>query len=251
VRKEILIAVLVLFLISLSAITGVYAIEENANIITISTEEVDITGDGHNEVISLKGIPYQDEDSYLKKIYIDVAASNKKKYKFHLESGSKAALQLVDLNHDGVKDLFASVLTGGRGGVSIYFLHSLKNFVQTDLTVPEPLEMDSHFLNGYKAEVRIAQTGKSYMFDLKDRKKYYNKLGLYYKEKLNEPTELTVKPYSRLKPISLADGKMGLKGTQRVTGIANADLIAFVESTWSYEKDHWKLISTEVKRAKK
>ncbi|MBO0960605.1 hypothetical protein J1P26_12945 [Neobacillus sp. MM2021_6] len=247
-KKEMLLVMVSFFLLSITAITGVYAIEEKAKVITISEEKADISGDEIDEVILLKGVPYQDDDSYLKEIYLEIAGSNGKVITFPLESGSKASLQLTDLNHDGIKDLYASVLTGGSGGIVNNYLYSLKNFVHNNLTIPEPLEMDAKFLNGYKAEIKLLQTGKTYLFDLKDRKKYYKKLGFYYKGKLNEPTELSVNPYSSLKPFQLKDGNMGLKGIQRVTGVANADTIALVETTWTYENDQWKLLNVNVKQ---
>ncbi|MFF2445775.1 hypothetical protein ACFVSW_01645 [Neobacillus sp. NPDC058068] len=247
-KKEILLVITSFFLISLTAITGVYAIEEKQKVVTISKQEADITGDGKVDVILLKGIPYQNETSFLKEIFIEVKASNSKTYTFPLESGSKAALELVDLNHDMVKDIFATVLTGGSGGIVATYLYSLKDFEYSDLSVPDPLEMDAKFLNGYKAEIKLTQTGKSYLFDLKDRKRYYTKLGLYHNAMLNEPTELTVNPYNSLTPVRLKDGRMGLRGVQRVTGIANADTIAYVESTWFYHNGQWKFISAEVKK---
>ena len=245
-KKELLVFA-AFFLLSLSAITSVYAIEEKARVVTISENEADITGDGKNEVIYLKGIPYQDEDSYLKTVYVEITGSNGKMYKIPLEGGSKAALQLEDLNNDGVKDLLASVLTGGSGGITNNFLFSLKDFKNTQLTIPDPLEVESGFLNGYKAEIKIEETGKSYLFNLKDRKKYYNNLGLYYNGRLNEPTELTVNPYSTLKPIFIK-GVMGLKGVQRVTGIANADTIAIIESLWVIKGGQWKLVNANVQK---
>jgi hypothetical protein len=247
-KKEMLLVIVSFFLMSLTAITGVYAIEENTNTVTISKAEADVTGDGKEEVILLKGVPYQQEDSFLKKIYIEISASNGHTYTLPLESGSKASLQLADINQDRVQDLFASVLTSGSEGIVNTYSFSLKNFEQTSLAVPEPLEMDSHFLNGYQAEIKLAKTGKSYVFDLKERKKYYKKLGLYYKDRLNEPTELTVNPFNSLQPVQLAGNKVGLMGEQRVTGIANADVIASVASTWVFENKQWKLLNSEVKK---
>jgi hypothetical protein len=247
-KKEMLIAIATFFLMSVTALTVVYAIGDKEKVMTISEIEADITGDGVKEVIYLKGIPYQDKDSYLKAIFIEVSASDGKTYKFPLESGSKAAVQLVDLNLDGIKDLFASVQTGGSGGIINNFLYSLKDFTQTNLTVPDPLEVESRFMNGYKAKIKIEETGKSYLFNLKDRKKYYKKLGLYNNGKLNEPTELTINPYSTLIPIHINDDLMGLKGIQRITGIANADTIAIIESYWSYEEGKWKLVNVNVQK---
>ena len=247
-KKEMLLMIASFFLMSLTAITGVYAIEENSNIVTLAKEVTDVTGDGEEEVILLKGVPYQQEESFLKEIYLEISASDGHTYTLPLESGSKASLQLADLNQDRVQDLFASVLTNGSEGIVNTYSYSLKDFVQTNLAVPEPLEMDSHFLNGYQAEIKLSKSGKSYVFDLKDRKKYYKKLGLYYKDKLNEPTELTVTPFNKLQPVHLKGNRVGLKGEQRVTGIANADVIATVASTWVFENKRWKLLNSEVKK---
>lgn len=244
-KKETFLAFVGFFLISLT--TVVYAaVDEKDKTITISEQKADITGDGDLETILLKGVPYQDEKSFLKKIFIEVSASNGKNYTIPLESGAKASFQLVDLNHDGVKDVFASVQTGGSGGDVLTFLHSFKDFNHIDLTVPEPVEMESRFLKGYQAEIKIKETGKTYHFNLKNRKPYYKKLGLYYKGKLNEPTELMVHSYSIFKPVQLKDGKLGVKGVQRVAGIANGDTIANVESTWSYSNKKWKLLDVKV-----
>ncbi|MED4206418.1 hypothetical protein [Neobacillus mesonae] len=246
-KKELLLAFISFLLLSMT--TVVYAVEEKNKTITISEQKADITGDGKLETILLSGAPYEDDENFLKEIFIDIEVSNGKNYTVPLESGAKASFQLVDMNNDGVKDVFATVQTSGSGGIVLSFLHSLKGFVHTDLTVPEPVEMESRFLNDFQAEIKIKETGKTYHFDLKDRRLYYKKLGLYYKGKLNEPTELMVNSYSSLKPVELADGKLCLKGVQQVAGIANADTIAFVESTWGYLNGKWKLVQVEVKKA--
>jgi hypothetical protein len=247
-RKEIIMVVAAFFLMSLTAITGAFAAEENKKIVTISETEADISGDGLNETISLKGVPYQNGDSYLKEIYIEVTAPSRKNVKIRLEGGSKASLKLVDLNHDGVKDLFANVLTGGSGGITINYLYTLKGFSLQNLSIPEPVEAESRFLNEYKAEVLLKPTGKTYLFDLKDRKTYYNKLGLFRKGRLNEPTELTVNPYNSLVPVTIGEGQVGLAGIQRVTGIANADTIAYIKSYWLYQDGKWKFVKAIVQK---
>ncbi|MEH7418892.1 hypothetical protein V7266_27055 [Neobacillus drentensis] len=245
-KKEMLLVIISFFLISLSTITGVYAIEEKNKTVTISKQEADLTGDGQNETIYLKGVPDQDEKDYLQSIYLEISASNGRTYSLPLESGTKASLQMVDLNHDGLKDIFANVLSSDTEGTVKSYLFTLKNFVRTELTVPEPLEMDAKFKNGYKAEIKLADTGKTYLFDLKERKGYYKKIGFYYRGKLNEPMELTVNTYNNLKPVQIDGQRVGLKGQQTVTGIANADTIAYVESIWYYDRG-WKLFKADVK----
>ncbi|MCL6570854.1 MAG: hypothetical protein K6T88_04120 [Bacillus sp. (in: Bacteria)] len=249
-RKRMLIMFSVFFLLSTIPISGVYAVKETTKEITISKLKEDITGDGKKETIHLKGSPYQanpnNEGAYFKFLTIEVASSDNKTYKFSLDSGSKASLQLIDLNNDGVKDLFASVLTGGSEGTTLHFLYSLKDFIYADLTVPNHLEIDSRFLDGYKAEIKITKTNETFLFDLKDREKYYKQLGIYSNQKLNEPMELKVNPYNILKPVYLKGGELGLKGIQRVTGVANTDAIAYVKSTWYFDFGNWKLVNLEV-----
>ncbi len=196
--------------------------------------------------IFLIGVPYEDDDQFLKEIYIDVTTSDEKRFTIPLESGEQASLQLVDLNQDGVKDIFVNVLTGGTEGDILSYLYTLKDFIRKDLSVPDPLEMDSSFEKDYKAKITITETDKTYLFNLKDRKKYYKKLGLYYKGKLNEPTELTVNTFHSLRPANIGGGNIGLKGIQRVTGIANGDTIANVESSWKFNNGKWNLIKAEV-----
>ncbi|WP_342431524.1 hypothetical protein [Neobacillus sp. FSL H8-0543] len=245
-KKGLILATAAFLLIPAFAITGVKAISEKEETVIISENSSDITGDGVNEKISLNGEPYEEEEQFLKEIYIDVTTSNEKRFTIPLESGEKASFQLIDFNQDGVKDIFANVVTGGTDGDIYSYLYTLKDFIRKDLSVPDPLEMDSSFEKGYKAKLTITATDKTYLFDLKDRKKYYKKLGIYYKGKLNEPTELTVNTFHSLRPANIGGGVIGLKGIQRVTGAANTDTIAIVESSWKYEDGKWKLIKAEV-----
>ncbi|WP_042353516.1 hypothetical protein [Bacillus rubiinfantis] len=243
-NKETLLAIICFFLVSMT--TVVYAVEDKNKPITISEQKADISGDGKLETIFLKGVPYEEDKSFLQKIYLEVITSNEKTYTFPLESGTKAALQLIDMNDDGVRDLFATVQNGENSGTVFSFIYSLKNFKKVKLPAPESVELESRFLNNYQAEIKMKQTGKTYYFDLSNRKNYYQKLGLYYKGRLNEPTELMVQSFQSLKPTVLQDGRLGLKGIQRVAGIANGDTIAYIESNWQLQKGKWRLANLKV-----
>lgn len=239
--KELIFSFAAFFMLSLTAITGVFANEEHSKIITISKNSVDITGDGKKDSVYMQAIPYQDEHSFLKSILVDIKASNGKNFKIKLDSGTRPSISFPDLNHDGVKDLFIVIPTGGSGGILQGYLYTLKGFVLKDLTIPKALEIESHFLNGYKAEINIKASGKTYQFDLRDRKKQYDLLGLYRLGRLNEPTELMVQGYSVLKPISLPGQMKGLRAIQRISGIANSDTIGIVESVWALKNNIWNL----------
>ncbi|WP_338469372.1 hypothetical protein R4Z10_11090 [Niallia sp. XMNu-256] len=257
-RKEFGLAFIALFFLSLNAITGAYAVEDKEyknkfnhekEIQTLIKEEEDISGDGKLDQIEIKGIPYDDGSAYLREIYLVITGSNGKKVKKELDGGYEPTLKRVDLNHDGIDDLLISIPTGGSGGLSNFFIFSFKDFQLTDLGGgPEPLNITSQFLNNYKAVMTIDNTGETFTFDLKNRKKDYNRLGLYTRGMLNEPRELMVDPYSTLKPIVVKEKgeTLGLKAIQQVSGAYHADGIAFVESTWYYENGKWNLIHTKV-----
>lgn len=249
-KRELLITFGAFFFMSLTAFAGVYTGESNEKKVTISEEKVDVTGDRKKDLIYVKGVPYEEGAQFLKKIFLKIRASNGEIYKIDLEGGYDPATVYKDLNHDSVKDIFISVPTGGSGGLSNYYLYSLRDFQVTNLTVPEPLAVSSQFEEGYKASITIQETGQSYSFDLSDRKDDYERLGLYQDGKLNEPTELMILPFGLLEPVKVKNGLYGLKGSQRINGAYNADGIANLESYWLYENGKWGLLSAEVKPLK-
>ncbi|RSD26058.1 hypothetical protein [Mesobacillus subterraneus] len=246
-KRELLLTFSAFFLMSLTALTGVYAGESTEKTVTLSEDQVDVTGDGKRDLIYVKGVPFEEGAQFLKRIFLKVKASDGKTYKIELEGGYDPTIDYKDLNHDKVKDMFISIPTGGSGGLSNFYLYTLKDFEVKDLTVPEPLAITSQFEDGYKASITIAETGQSYSFDLSDRKEDYDRLGLYQDGKLNEPTELMVLPYGVLKPVIVKENQYELAGSQRINGAYNADGIAEVESTWFYDKGKWNLIDTKVK----
>ncbi|MDQ0268598.1 hypothetical protein [Cytobacillus purgationiresistens] len=246
-KKELLFAFAAFFMMSLSTITGVFAGEDRkGDTITIVKDEADLSGDGKKDSISIEGTRYEEDSDFLREVFLQIKASNGERFKVELEPGYDPQLQFIDVNGDGVKEIYISVATGGSGGLSNFYLYTLKDFNLKDLTVPDPVMMTTQFLDNYKASISIQETGETYTFDLKSRAEDYEKSGLYNHGKLNEPTELMVDSYSSLKPITLKDGSTGLKGIQRVSGSYHADSIAFVESIWKYNDGKWTLDKVKV-----
>jgi hypothetical protein len=246
-KKEYVFAFAAFFFMSLSAFTAVYALEETNKFITITSKQMDVTGDSKKDMIQLKGEPYDKENGYMKNLSLEVLTANDKTFHIDLEGGIEPTINFSDLNHDGVKDVFVTIPTGGSGGISNHYLYSFKDLVKTNLTVPKPLLINGQFVNGYKAKILIEATKETIIFDLIERKESYDQIGLYQNGKLNEPTELMVNQYGALTPILTKGEKLGLKGVQRISGAANADSIANVESIWFYDDGGWKLTGTKIK----
>ncbi|MFB6467775.1 hypothetical protein ACE38V_13375 [Cytobacillus sp. Hz8] len=250
-KKEALYAFIAIFFMSMSVITVASAVQNTEETMMLSKDVKDVTGDGMKETIFVMGIPFDEGSNFLKKIWIKIVAPNKESYTIPVEGGYEPKVTYRDLNHDGVKDLFISVATGGSGGLSNYYLYTLKDYQLTNLTTPSPLTLTGQFLDNYKATLRIENIGKSYTFDLKNRAKEYERLGLYQNGKLNEPTELMILSYGLLQPVRVKGNQYGLKGVQRFSGAYNADTLGYVDSTWFYEDGKWKLIKTTVKQTDK
>ncbi|MEQ2525277.1 hypothetical protein EKG37_06225 [Robertmurraya yapensis] len=247
-KKEMFFLVSAFFFMSMTAITVVYAVEEEAKEKSkvIAESEVDISGDGLAENIVVKGTLLEENESLYKNITIHISDPNGHNQKIDLEDGFKPKLTFRDLNRDGAQDILVAVPTHGSGGVSNYYLYTAKDFQVTDLTVPDPLVVQSQFLNGYKAKITIENNHKTYKFNLKNRAEDYESTGLYFQGKMNEPTELMIHAYSKLEPVKVRGKKVGLKGTQQISGAYDADVIGRIESTWVFQNGKWELLRTKV-----
>jgi hypothetical protein len=248
-KKELLFAFVALFLMSLTAITGVYAIENDPKMVPLVNQQEDINGDGQKDEISLQGLPYQKKDMVYKEFTLTIKLTNGKIYQETLPFGLDPQINLIDINHDGHKEVFISIPTGQSGGISKHYLYSAKDNQFSNIPIPE-LEVQGQFKNGYKAMISIPATKESFIFDLMIRKERYEALGMYQNGKLNEPTELMILPYGKLKPLTIKGSHYGLKGIQTISGTSKTDKIAYVETRWYYRNGDWKLINTLVKEVR-
>ncbi|WP_374722243.1 hypothetical protein [Peribacillus tepidiphilus] len=211
----------------------------------VQSKKSDVTceGDKNRDEIAIYGVPYDPQSHYLKEIYLEVKFGGGGSVQIPLDGGYDPKLKLADLNHDGCKDVFITINTGGSGAIVLNDLYSFKNKKIDNLTVPQPVTAVAQFIDGYKASIELLN-GKKYIVDLIDRKKDYDRLGLYHDGKLSEPTELMIDPYSSLKIVRMKDRK-GFKGIQAVSGAYHADRIGNIISKWNYENGKWQLVKVK------
>jgi hypothetical protein len=242
-KKKLLLVFYLLLALGFTANIGVQAANSKVKTVTITKNTEDITGDGKEDRIVLTGIKLGTEK--YRNLVIHITSSKKAHAMIHLPDGYNPILQFMDVNHDGIMDIFGSVSGSKSGAMEHSVVYTARNLIPSSIDLPAPLILESHFLNGYKAKIKVRATGNNYIFDLKNRKKYYEKLGVFYNGKLNEPTELMVHDYNILKPIQIGN-QIGLKGTQKITGVTESDTIGYVESTWNFDHSEWKLVNVAV-----
>lgn len=119
------------------------------------------------------------------------------------------------------------------------------------LPVPQPLTISGSYQDGYKVALTIKETNQKTILDVSDRKDIYEETGVYKNGKLAQPTEVMPNAFSVLAPVVAQSGTCQLRGEQRVSGVANADTIAYVESVWKWVNHAWKLQSVQVKKAER
>lgn len=246
VKTETIVLMFTSFLMIVTAFTGAYAVEKGEQLVDVIKGNADLTGDDIEETIVVKGLPVEEGKNEYSQIFVEVKEESGEIHVIEIDEGKKPQIEFVDLDHDGIKDLFISVQSRNDETMNT-FLYSFKGSKIIDILIPDPLVIQSEFLNDYKASVLIENNYRSYRFNLKNRKDDYEKAGIYQNGQLNEPMELIIKQYSKLEPYLYKKNKYGLKGTQIIAGIHDKDILGVVESRWVYKNGQWKLVNTMVK----
>lgn len=218
----------------------------------IQTQEGDVTGDKKLDTIVLKGRKMDANSGFYEKLFIEVkdAAANKTT-EVTLQGGYTPKMRLCDFNGDKIDDVYVSASTGGSGGFTDMYIYSFKKNKPAPLGVPAPLAITGTFEDNYVVKFMIPEQKKTVFVDVKDHKDVYDQAGLYKNNKVIKPTSAMVGPYSELRSIDAdKDGICELIGIQRISGIANADTIAYGLSLWKYDKKKWKLMNSIVVKAK-
>ncbi|QFK71360.1 hypothetical protein F7984_09000 [Pradoshia sp. D12] len=214
--------------------------------VELGSYKVDVTGDGKKDQVYLYGNPFDQETKYYKEFKL-VVKTKKGTKKETIQGGFKPAVKFLDLNDDSTLEVLMEIPTGGSGGVNDYYAFCIYNNKIELIELPETLNINGAFKNNYQATVMVPEMNKSYLIDLKDHKKKYDKLGVYRKGKLSEPSETLVSEYKSLKVKDIdKDGHKELIGIQQISGASVVDRIAEVRSSWVYKEEQWVLKDVQV-----
>lgn len=213
----------------------------------------DVTGDGKPELITLLGKRFAPGSPYYDQLKVMVQDPVKKRATFFQATygGYQPELYFCDFTGNRTKQILLQAPTGGSSGTSDYYLFSDKEHIPAVLSVPQPLTISGSYQDGYKVRLTVKEANQTVVLDLSDRKDIYEKDGVYKNGKLQQPVEVMPNAFSVLKPVERPDGTCELNGVQRVSGVYNADTIAYVESTWKWENNGWKLERATVKKAQR
>lgn len=229
--------------------SDVNAKESDAVLIKEYTE--DITGDGETDSIKLYGILFSPDSKYFKEVYT-IITSNEEDWRINYQGGYDPALQFVDLNHDGINDIFYQSATGGSGGLYNSQLDTIAEGRIVNIPLPTQDYVKGHFEDGFNAVIEIFPNKKPIVMNVEQRKEDYIRLGIYDVEgNLLKQTELMVDPIAFFEPVLISDSKgYGLKSYKQISGAYHADQLGVLETIWYYENDKWLILQTDWKETK-
>lgn len=221
-------------------------IVEKGQEVELETYKIDVTGDGMKEHIYLYGIPFDQATKYYKEFKL-VVKTKKGSEKQTVPGGFKPSVNFLDLNGDNTLEVLMEIPTGGSGGVNDYYAFCIYNYNIEQIDLPDTLNINGSFKNNYQAILMIPEVNQSYTVDLKNHRKKYDKLGVYRKGILSEPSETLVSEYKSIKVKDIDhDGHKELVCIQQVSGASVVDRIAAVHSSWVYKEEKWILKDVKV-----
>lgn len=240
---------LLMFLLILFPVYHINAKEIETTLIAEYTE--DVTGDGETETIELFGVPFSDDTAYFRDIYVTIT-SNTDEWRIDYQGGFDPTLEFIDLNHDGVVDLFYQSATGGSGGLYTSQLDTLAKGKLKNIPLPKQDYVKGYFEDGFNAVIEIIPNKKPIIMDVEARKADYIRLGIYdEKGAILKQTPLMVDPIAFFEPILVSESKgYGLKSYKQISGAYHADQLGVLETLWYYENDRWIILQTDWKETK-
>lgn len=217
-----------------------------AGYVIIDRQTGDITGDGKPKNIFLVGKKPDANSNYADDLSIvvqDSTSQNAVTAKLPNVGGYNSTLFIGDFSGDKVKDVLATIPTGGSGGI---VEHRIVTFVGEPKIIfgaeeNKGIAATGRFVDGFRFELTDKTTKRSALVDLANKKDTYIKAKIYDPSgTLLRPQNGSVNSLGALNPVDIEnDGIYELRGQQRVTGIANADTVAYLYSIWKYENQKW------------
>lgn len=213
----------------------------------------DVTGDGTARDIVLIGRKPNADSHFADDLSIivqDGSSQNSITVKLPGIGGYGSHLFIGDFNGDKVDDVLITVPTGGSGG---YTEHRIVAFAGgPDIIFDEKdnsgVAGTGHFIDGFRIELTEEATKRSVTADLNNKKDVYVNANLYdAKGNLRRQQTISINPPGELFPVDVdSDGIYELRCLQRVSGMYNADTVAYIYSIWKYQDQKWNAKQIEV-----
>lgn len=233
------------------------------NLEEIQANLIDLDKDGKKEQVIVAGKKYVDEkgepSAFMSNLYLITKADGKNpvvtSMKKDIDGGYEAEALFADMNNDGKKEILISAPTGGSGGMINYNMFTYENGKPVHVFDNEQADnmivmKSAKYVDGFKAELNIAASGKEYksVLDLSGKKKEYIEAKVYdAKGKLLQAVE-PWGTYAQVARFTVPD-KQGISELEllgAINGTCNADDIASFKANLQMTKDGFKVSDVKV-----
>lgn len=201
----------------------------------------DITGDGFNEVIKLKGERLTKESKYFQHIWAEITSKEGDNWVIPYGQGYQPSLSFIDLNHNSQKEILFHATLKENTETSLKHIHSLLKNTFIELKIPTHKYVHGSFQDNFRAEIFLLPNHPPEIIDLETSKEQYTDLGIYNnKGQLQKDTSIKQSNVTKAIPISPSDRQgNGMETTEQIYGINDNDLLGIVKTRWYYENDQW------------
>lgn len=165
--------------------------------------------------------------------------------------GYEPRISLYDFTGDGLPDALITAQTGGSGGVVnglIYSFRGRRPALILNSATGIPPGFSGRLVEGYRARLDIPSVARSVYIDLRDRRQYYDELGVYGNGRLLKQTNVWGENAPQIIEAVGPDrnGVYGLRTTEQARGVADVDRIATIVSTLRWERGHWRVLKVQI-----
>lgn len=154
-----------------------------------------------------------------------------------------------DFTGGKTKQILLSIQSGGSGAFGYFYLYTIKNNAVVTMYDAEMFNKDNVYKATYQNNYKVSVTGNDKLFtiDLSGRDKDYLSQIYTADGKLIKPIDGYVSDLNTLAPVfDYFSNRFNLIALQRITGLYNADLLGYVQTTLSYKDGRFENFNTFV-----
>jgi hypothetical protein len=162
------------------------------------------------------------------------------------DAGYNPDIMLPDFIGDGTQQIFLSLESGGSGGFGFYYVYG---FEDKNLKVMFDYEQfgkencfEGRFLDGYRAEITDCKKTQVYLLDLSLKPQDYKDMIWDKNGKLLKPVTVDISGVNTAFPYyNSSEGHCQLNVYQRVTGVASAYALGYINSQLTYGQNGFEI----------
>lgn len=214
----------------------------------IQTFHEDVTGDGIKETIRLKATPLSENTNYYQNILLHITSSEEKKWEIPLGGGYQPKLSFVDLNHDGINNIFFTDSRSSFDDNYPFKAYSLKDETLKELPKPNLPFVKGEFSDQFKIDLQLDPSDSPIAIDLTEKAQAYIQTGVYDKSGhvTKNPTSISGGNITKIEPVFLGKQQgYALRSHFLIKGAAKDDHLGIVETLWYLKNGQWQNLQTQ------